>query len=311
MTYLDNKIEPEAFGPNSWLVDEMYQQYQENPQSVGESWRDFFEGYTPEKPERSSSNGQETPAEIRPLEEALRAAPPPQAAPKQAPTQESHEGAPEGSSPLRGVAARIAENMEASLAVPTATSVRTIPAKLLEENRRIINRYLASKRGGKVSFTHMIGYAILRALEARPSMKASYAEIDGKPHLVQNKNVNFGLAVDMTRPDGTRVLYVPNIKSAEELDFGEFWGAYEELIHKVRGNKLAPEDFTGTTVTLTNPGTVGTSLSVPRLMQNQGLIVGTGAIQYPPEYEAADPRSLAQIGVSKVITITSTYDHRV
>ncbi|MEA2461377.1 MAG: multifunctional 2-oxoglutarate metabolism enzyme, partial [Actinomycetota bacterium] len=170
---MDNKIEPEAFGPNSWLVDEMYQQYQENPLSVGESWRDFFEGYTPSKPSRSSSNGQEPPrAEARPLEETLRAIPAPSPA-AAAPSQEPQQEAPEGSSPLRGVAARIAENMEASLSVPTATSVRTIPAKLLEENRRIINRYLASKRGGKVSFTHLIGYAVLRALEARPSMKAS------------------------------------------------------------------------------------------------------------------------------------------
>jgi 2-oxoglutarate decarboxylase len=312
VTHLDNRIEPEAFGPNSWLVDEMYQQYQENPHSVGESWRDFFEGYKPAKPQRSGRNGAEgerhpgpTPAPVTPatpVAEEAPASPQPQAGP---------DNVPEGAVALRGVAAKIAENMESSLAVPTATSVRTIPAKLLEENRRIINRYLAAKQGGKVSFTHMIGYAILRALEARPGMKASFAEIDGKPHLIQNKHVNFGLAVDMARSDGTRVLYVPNIKDAEELDFSEFWGAYEDLIHKVRGNKLAPEDFTGTTVTLTNPGTVGTALSVPRLMQNQGLIVGTGAIQYPPEYEASDPRSLAQIGVSKVITITSTYDHRV
>lgn len=309
MTCLDNKIEPEAFGPNSWLVDEMYQQYQENPLSVGESWRDFFEGYTPSKPQRSSHNGSE--AAVPPSSGAAQSPPAPVPLHVAPQPQLTAEDAPEGATPLRGVAAKIAENMQASLSVPTATSVRTMPAKLLEENRRIINRYLAAKRGGKVSFTHLIGYAILRALEARPGMKASFAEIDGKPHLIQNKHVNFGLAVDMARSDGTRVLYVPNIKDADELDFVEFWGAYEDLIHKVRANKLAPEDFTGTTVTLTNPGTVGTSLSVPRLMQNQGLIVGTGAIQYPPEYEASDPRSLAQIGVSKVITITSTYDHRV
>jgi 2-oxoglutarate dehydrogenase E1 component len=284
----------------------MYQRYQENPRSVGETWQEFFEGYKPTKPQRPSDNGSQSAPPAPPgIERAATPLPVPQQ------PQISSADAPEGASPLRGVAARIADNMQASLAVPTATSVRTIPAKLLEENRRIINRYLASKRGGKVSFTHLIGYAILRALEARPSMKASFAEIDGKPHVIQNKHVNFGLAVDMARPDGTRVLYVPNIKEAEELDFTEFWGAYEDLIHKVRANKLAPEDFSGTTVTLTNPGTVGTSLSVPRLMQNQGLIVGTGAIQFPPEYEAADPRSLVQIGVSKVITITSTYDHRV
>jgi 2-oxoglutarate dehydrogenase E1 component len=212
--------------------------------------------------------------------------------------------------PLRGVAARIAENMEASLAVPTATSVRTIPAKLLEENRRIVNRYLADRQGGKVSFTHLIGYAILKALEARPAMKASYAEVDGKPHVVQHKHVNFGLAVDVERGE-SRILIVPNIKQADELDFAGFWSAYEDLIRRVKTNELKPEDYAGTTMTLTNPGTVGTTQSVPRLVQGQGLIVGTGAIAYPTEYEAADPKMLARMGVSKLITVTSTYDHRV
>jgi len=320
VTFLAKHIEREDFGPNSWLVDEMYQRYQENPRSVGEQWQDFFEGYTPAAPRRTERQAPATPAPATPAVSApategqtngraQTAAPQPAAAPPQTPAPASD--VPEGAIALRGVSARIVDNMEASLSVPTATSVRTIPAKLLEENRRIINRYLAKGRGGKVSFTHLIGFAILRALEARPAMKASYAEVDGKPYLVQSKHVNFGLAVDVEKGDGNRVLYVPNIKDADELDFAGFWGCYEELIKKVRANKLAPEDFAGTTVTLTNPGTVGTSLSVPRLMRTQGLIVGTGAIQYPPEYEAADPRWLAQIGVSKVITITSTYDHRV
>jgi 2-oxoglutarate dehydrogenase E1 component len=174
----------------------------------------------------------------------------------------------------------------------------------------VINRYLAGTRGGKVSFTHLIGYAVLRALEARPAMKVAYAEVDGAPHVVQPKHVNFGLAVDLERSGG-RILVVPNIKNAEELDFAGFFSAYEELIRRTRANELKPDDFAGTTVTLTNPGTVGTSMSVPRLMPRQGLIVGTGAISYPPEYEAADPRVLARLGVSKLITITSTYDHRV
>ncbi|MDQ3958479.1 MAG: multifunctional oxoglutarate decarboxylase/oxoglutarate dehydrogenase thiamine pyrophosphate-binding subunit/dihydrolipoyllysine-residue succinyltransferase subunit, partial [Actinomycetota bacterium] len=282
----------------------MYRRYQENPKAVTESWREFFEDYEPagepkrDRPAPERSEPAEAPREAPP--------PPPPAAQETAP-----QPVPEDASPLRGVAARIAENMEASLGIPTATSVRTIPAKLLEENRRIINRYLAGKRGGKVSFTHLIGYAILRALESRPAMKASYAEIDGKPHVVQHKHVNFGLAVDVERKDGGRILYVPNIKDADELDFAGFFSAYEQVIRKVRANELAPEDFAGTTVTLTNPGTVGTRLSVPRLMPSQGLIVGTGAIGYPIEYEAADPRSLARIGVSKVMTITSTYDHRI
>lgn len=306
MTLLNRKVDTEAFGPNSWLVDEMYQQYQENPMSVGEQWQEFFEDYRPITPQPAARPKREPTPTNAEAPEAR--------APKASPPAEPDAAAvepPEGAVPLRGIAAKIAENMEASLGVPTATSVRTIPAKLLEENRRIINRYLSQRRGGKVSFTHIIGFAILRALEARPAMKTSYQEIDGKAFAVQNKHVNFGLAVDVEKDDGSRVLLVPNVKEADQLDFSGFWASYEDLIRKVRTNKLAPDDFSGTTVTLTNPGTVGTSLSVPRLMPDQGLIVGTGAIQYPPEYEAADPRALAQIGVSKLLSVTSTYDHRV
>ena len=292
-------IDQDKFGANQWLVEEMYRRYQENPKAVAESWQDFFEGYS--LPGDSGRTKTQAPRQAAP-------APP---APGASPVTSDAEAIPEDATPLRGVAARIAENMEASLGIPTATSVRTLPAKLLEENRRTINRWLSTHRRGKVSFTHIIGWAILKALQARPAMNASYAEVDGKPHVVQHKYVNFGLAVDMEKSDGSRVLLVPNIKNADELDFAGFWSCYEELIRKVKSNKLAPEDFAGTTVTLTNPGTVGTRLSVPRLMPNQGLIVGTGAIGYPPEYEASDPRTLARLGVGKVMTITSTYDHRV
>lgn len=299
----------EVFGPNIWLVDEMYRRYQENPKSVGESWREFFEDYQPsrsdsdDKPEVKKS---EPSARVE-ADEAPRAQP---AASPPAAQEQTKSKLPEDASPLRGISAVIAQNMEASLAVPTATSVRTIPAKLLEENRRIINRYLAAGKRGKISFTHMIGWAILKALEARPAMKASYAKIDGKPHVVQHKHVNFGLAVDVER-SGSRILIVPNIKDADELDFSGFWNSYEELIRKVKANELKPDDYAGTTITLTNPGTVGTTQSVPRLLEGQGLIVGTGAIAYSSEYEASDPQLLARIGVSKLLTITSTYDHRV
>ena len=289
-----DETEKDAFGPNQWLVEDMYRRYQENPKAVSESWQEFFEGYTPV----SGKPRPPAPPAAQAAVEASVGTPP------------STAEAPEDATPLKGVASRIVENMEASLGVPTATSVRTMPAKLLEENRRIINRHLA-ERGGKVSFTHLIGWAILKGLESRPAMKASYTEVDGKPHVVQHKNVNFGLAIDIEKSEGERVLYVPNIKEANTLDFAGFWSAYEETIRKVRSNKLAPDDFVGTTMTLTNPGTVGTRLSVPRLMPNQGLIVGVGAIGYPSEYEASDPRALAQLGVSKVITLTSTYDHRV
>jgi 2-oxoglutarate decarboxylase len=304
---MDRSVEREAFGSNIWLVDEMYRRYQENPQAVGESWREFFEGYTPHsgrpisKKQPDVDQGDGRGPDRRRIEPLPREA---------APAGEPSGRAPEGATPLRGVSARIAENMTTSLDVPTATSVRTIPAKLLEENRRIINRYLAGGRGGKVSFTHVIGWAILKALEKRPAMNSSYVDVDGKPHVIHHKHVNFGLAVDVERAGG-RTLIVPNIKEADNLDFAGFWSAYETLIRKVRSGELKPEDFSGTTVTLTNPGTVGTSQSVPRLMTGQGLIVGTGAITYPPEYEAADPRTIARLGVSKIITITSTYDHRI
>ena len=218
---------------------------------------------------------------------------------------------PEGAVPLRGPAGRIVENMEKSLTIPTATSTRIIPVKILEENRRIINDYLANSIGGKVSFTHIIAWAILKALKQMPNMTASYQVINGQPYKVIPKHINFGLAVDVEKKDGSRSLLVPNIKQADQHDFIHFFSAYNEIIRKVRTNRIEPEDFMDTTVTLTNPGTIGTVHSIPRLMSGQGLIVATGGIQYPPEWEAADPRLLARLGISKVMMVTSTYDHRI
>ncbi|HYT29244.1 MAG TPA: multifunctional oxoglutarate decarboxylase/oxoglutarate dehydrogenase thiamine pyrophosphate-binding subunit/dihydrolipoyllysine-residue succinyltransferase subunit, partial [Actinomycetota bacterium] len=202
-------------------------------------------------------------------------------------------------------------NMEASRDIPTATSVRSVPAKLLEENRAVINRYLEGGRGGKVSFTHLIGWAVVRALEAVPVMQRSFARPEGKPVALVPDAVHLGIAVDVTRAGGSRSLLVPNIKAADRMDFAAFWAAYEDVIRKVRTNALSPDDFAGTTVTITNPGTVGTQLSVPRLMPGQGLIVGVGRVGYPSEFHGADPAALAGLGVGKVIGFTSTYDHRV
>ena len=201
--------------------------------------------------------------------------------------------------------------MEASLGVPTATSVRSVPAKLLEVNRQILNNHLARTRGGKVSFTHLIGYAVLQALRAVPNMNSTFGVVDGKPSVVRHTHVNLGIAIDLKKDDGSRTLLVPNIKSADTLDFAAFHAAYEELIRKARTNKLAVDDFSGTTVSITNPGTIGTMHSVPRLMPGQGAIIGVGAISYPIEFEGADPQTLAEIGISKIVTLTSTYDHRV
>jgi multifunctional 2-oxoglutarate metabolism enzyme len=201
--------------------------------------------------------------------------------------------------------------MTASLTVPTATSVRPIPAKLLVDNRIVINNHLSRGRGGKVSFTHLIGYAIVRALALAPEMNFSFAEVDGKPVLVQPEHVNLGLAIDVRKDDGARQLLVPSIKGAETMDFHQFWMAYEDIIRKARTGKLAVEDFAGTTISLTNPGTIGTEHSVPRLMPGQGCIVGVGAMEYPAAYQGASPDTMARLAISKTVTLTSTYDHRV
>ncbi|WP_156201525.1 multifunctional oxoglutarate decarboxylase/oxoglutarate dehydrogenase thiamine pyrophosphate-binding subunit/dihydrolipoyllysine-residue succinyltransferase subunit, partial [Actinotalea caeni] len=212
---------------------------------------------------------------------------------------------------LRGPAARVVTNMESSLSVPTATSVRAIPAKLLIDNRIVLNNHLARSRGGKVSFTHLIGYALVEALGDMPEMNAGYRVVDGKPGVFRPSHVNLGLAIDLAKPDGTRQLVVPAIKGAEAMDFAQFWRAYEDVVRRARGGKLGVEDFQGTTISLTNPGTIGTVHSVPRLMEGQGTIIGVGAMDYPAEFQGASPENLAKMGVSKVLTLTSTYDHRI
>ena len=272
-----------AFGPNAWLVDEMYERYRADPSSVAESWQDFFVGYRPDAG---------APAEPAPT-------PPPPLT------------SPDGGRPLRGAAARLAANMEASLSIPTATSVRVIPARLLEVNRKVINGYLGRTGGGKVSFTHLIGYAIVRAVTANPVMNSTFVRDGADVRVVRHPHVGLGLAVDVPKADGSRTLLVPCIRDADTLDFRAFHAAYEEMIRRVRSNKLSPDDFAGVTMTLTNPGTLGTVQSVPRLMPGQGVIVGVGALEYPAEFHGADPNVVADLGVSKVITLTSTYDHRI
>ncbi|GIG40153.1 multifunctional oxoglutarate decarboxylase/oxoglutarate dehydrogenase thiamine pyrophosphate-binding subunit/dihydrolipoyllysine-residue succinyltransferase subunit [Cellulomonas phragmiteti] len=212
---------------------------------------------------------------------------------------------------LRGPAARVVTNMEASLEVPTATSVRAVPAKLMVDNRIVINNHLSRGRGGKVSFTHLIGFALVEAVSEMPAMNSSYTLVDGKPGVLAPAHVNLGLAIDLAKPDGTRQLLVPSIKKAETLDFAQFWTAYEDVVRRARNNKLTVDDFAGTTISLTNPGTIGTVHSVPRLMQGQGTIVGVGAMDYPAEFAGTSDEQLNRMGVSKVLTITSTYDHRI
>ena len=212
---------------------------------------------------------------------------------------------------LRGPAKAVAANMEASLTVPTATTVRAVPAKLLIDNRLVINSHLARNRGGKVSFTHLVGYAVIRALSNFPSMNVIYDDSDGKPAAVHPAHVNFGIAIDIPNKDGSRNLVVPNVKGAEEMSFLQFWTAYEDIVKRGRNGALTMDDYAGTTVSLTNPGGIGTVHSVPRLSKGQACIIGVGALDYPAEYKGASPRTIARNAVSKVITLTSTYDHRV
>ncbi|WP_225925724.1 multifunctional oxoglutarate decarboxylase/oxoglutarate dehydrogenase thiamine pyrophosphate-binding subunit/dihydrolipoyllysine-residue succinyltransferase subunit [Pseudonocardia abyssalis] len=213
--------------------------------------------------------------------------------------------------PIRGAANAVVKNMNASLAVPTATSVRAVPAKLLADNRVVINNQLKRTRGGKISFTHLIGFAVVKALADFPTMNRHFVETDGKPTVVQPEHVNLGLAIDLPGKGGQRSLVVVSIKGCEAMNFAQFWSAYEAIVHKARSGGLTGEDFAGTTISLTNPGTLGTNHSVPRLMQGQGTIVGVGAMEYPAEFQGASDERLAQIGISKIITLTSTYDHRI
>ncbi|WP_246085779.1 multifunctional oxoglutarate decarboxylase/oxoglutarate dehydrogenase thiamine pyrophosphate-binding subunit/dihydrolipoyllysine-residue succinyltransferase subunit [Pseudonocardia hydrocarbonoxydans] len=213
--------------------------------------------------------------------------------------------------PIRGAANAVVKNMNASLTVPTATSVRAVPAKLLADNRVVINNQLKRTRGGKISFTHLIGYAVVKALADFPVMNRHFVETDGKPTVVAPEHVNLGLAIDLPGKNGQRSLVVVSIKGCEAMNFAQFWSAYEDIVRKARSGGLTGEDFAGTTISLTNPGTLGTNHSVPRLMQGQGAIVGVGAMEYPAEFQGASEERLAQIGVSKIITLTSTYDHRI
>ncbi len=212
---------------------------------------------------------------------------------------------------LRGAAAAVVKNMSASLDVPTATSVRAIPAKLLIDNRIVINNHLKRTRGGKISFTHLIGYAIVQAVKKFPNMNRHFAEVDGKPNAITPAHTNLGLAIDLQGKEGNRQLVVAGIKGTDALRFGQFIAAYEDIVRRARDGKLTAEDFSGVTISLTNPGTIGTVHSVPRLMRGQGAIIGVGAMEYPAEFQGASPERIAELGIGKLITLTSTYDHRI
>jgi 2-oxoglutarate decarboxylase len=330
------------FGPNEWLVEEMYDQFLADPSSVDPAWHDFFADYKATQrtvPGNTAVNGTAaatataTTTTAPPAPPQAPAAPangrtaaPPAATPTPAqttlpstkPTPASAATAapvkPAAGSEvkvLRGAAAAIARNMDASLTVPTATSVRAVPAKLLADNRIVINNHLKRTRGGKVSFTHIIGYALVKALESYPNMNNSYGVVDGKPSVITPEHVNLGLAIDLPGKNGQRSLVVAAIKNCETMTFTQFWQAYEDLIRKARSGGLTADDFAGSTIQLTNPGTIGTNHSVPRLTAGQGTIVGVGAMEYPAHFQGTSEKALVEMGVSKIMTLTSTYDHRI
>ncbi|HEX5729011.1 multifunctional oxoglutarate decarboxylase/oxoglutarate dehydrogenase thiamine pyrophosphate-binding subunit/dihydrolipoyllysine-residue succinyltransferase subunit, partial [Microbacterium sp.] len=369
------------FGANEWLVDELYEQYKVDKNSVDKAWWPILEAYHPV--DTTASTGPTTAAaatgaaattapaasgaspQTAPGGTTAEAAKPTAEPTAPAPTQTTSEaakpsgGAPEphpvtapipvvGAQPvarttarpaapppipaqaptvapsagtenpeddkvtvLKGMTKTLALNMDESLTVPTATSVRTIPAKLMIDNRIVINNHMSRTRGGKISFTHLIGWALIRALKEFPSQNVFYAEIDGKPSVVAPAHINLGIAIDLPRPDGTRALMVPSIKRADTLTFNEYLVSYEDLVVRARAGKLTAADFQGTTLSLTNPGGIGTVHSVPRLMKGQGCIIGAGALEYPAEFQGASEKTLNELAIGKTITLTSTYDHRV
>ncbi len=287
----------EEFGANAAYVQGLWDRFQSNPALVDDSWRSYFTELLGDGARGNGGAAAAAPARAPEPKPSAVAAPAPE------PDVEAF--------PIRGPAAKIVENMETSLSVPTATSERRIPVKLLDENRRIINKHLAENDRGKASYTHLIAWAVLRALDEFPQLNDGFANVDGQATRLKRSNVNLGVAVDLTKKDGTRTLLVPNVKNANHLTFSEFLAAYDDVVKRARDSKLQIADFQGTTVSLTNPGTLGTAASIPRLMAGQPVIVATGAIEYPAEYQAMAPEALSQLGISKAITISSTYDHRI
>jgi multifunctional 2-oxoglutarate metabolism enzyme len=337
------------FGANEWLVDEMYEKYLVDPNSVEKTWWPILESYKPtveQGPTDPTPTGTitlpkatvdpEAPSEVvddaaptnpgpptgsQPIARTTSLQARPQPIPAEAPATSSIPVPGADASPaaepentvavLKGAAKSIAANMDVSLTVPTATSVRTIPAKLMIDNRIVINNHLKRARGGKVSFTHLIAWAMVETLKEFPSQNVYYDEVDGKPSVVTPAHINLGIAIDLPKPDGTRSLVVPGIKRTDTMGFAEFLVAYEDVVSRARDNKLTMADYQGNTISLTNPGGIGTEHSVPRLMKGAGSIIGAGALEYPAEFQGASVRTLADLAIGKTITLTSTYDHRV
>ena len=334
-----SEIIAENFGANATYVEGLLHRYRSNPSLVDEAWRAYFTELLGESAPATGDGGRAAGGngvaavardEVAGVEQATaqsQATQPTQQAAQQetaatgaqAPTAAARQQTPRPAAaqtrgeaqPIRGGALKIVENMETSLTVPTATSNRQVPVKVLEENRIIVNQFLKEHKRGKASYTHFIAFAILRALERFPQMNDGYAVLDGQPARVRRAEVNLGVAIDLEKKDGTRTLLVPNIKNAGALGFADFLAAYNDVVKRAREGKLGVPDFQDTTISLTNPGTIGTVSSNPRLMAGQSAIIATGAIEYPAEYHAMTPEALSLLGISKIVNVSSTYDHRV
>ncbi|MGE5409601.1 MAG: multifunctional oxoglutarate decarboxylase/oxoglutarate dehydrogenase thiamine pyrophosphate-binding subunit/dihydrolipoyllysine-residue succinyltransferase subunit, partial [Clostridiales bacterium] len=298
-----HKVLFDQFGYNFWYVADLYDRYKKDSNSVSEYWKNYFNDISEaaESIEKTPQNGQKS-GEVREIIDRIE---------KPKSLNQALFSDTEKPQKITGVGAKIIDNMISSLSIPVATSQRAISVKLLEENRRIVNQFLKKTNQGKTSFTHIVAFAIVRALRSYPAINNSFSMINNDPYLIQKSDVNLGIAVDIEKKDGTRSLIVPNIKKADRMDFSEFFKSYDDIIARSRTGKIEPSDFQGTTISLTNPGTVGTVSSIPRLMTGQGVIIAIGVIDYPAQYQAMSESTLANLGIGKVMNITSTYDHRV
>ncbi len=307
MTNLSEYIN-EHFGANAQYVEGLLAKYKADASSVDESWRTFFGDLMNTVSPLEKITVADTTSTITTITTTLSDSTAVATAKEKAAIA---LGSDIEFKAIVGASKKIVENMEESLTVPTATSTRRVPVKVLEENRKLINEHQNKNGRGKVSFTHIIAWAIIKALNVYPQIKHGYAAINGSPSRLEHEMVNLGIAIDIQKKDGSRNLLVPNIKNADKMNFAEFLASYDDVVKRARASKLTMQDFQGTTVSLTNPGTLGTVASAPRLMSGQSVIIATGAIEYPAEYQAMTSAALSQIGISKVLTITSTYDHRI
>jgi 2-oxoglutarate dehydrogenase E1 component len=302
---------------NSWLEEEMYSQFVNGQAAIDDAWvRVFRDPEYNGKTNGGAGNGSHAPAApagngSASAGSATTATPVASSAPAQTAVPAYKPLANEDLEAMRGVAGKIALNMDLSLTVPTATSQRIVPVKVIDENRYFINQHQTLHGRSKVSYTHLIAWAIVQALKKNPTLNDAYTVVDGVPHRVVRKQINLGIAVDVEGKDGKRSLLVPNLKNAGEMNFADYLKAFSDIVKRSRSGKLTVDDFAGTTISLTNPGTVGTIGSIPRLMINQGAIIATGSIDYPPEWQGASQEVIAQLGLSKVMTMTCTYDHRI